>query len=146
MCFGEGTERGWLEGSHVVLSLSPLSACPGKFTCNTGRCIDRSMRCDGWLDCVDGSDERSCSKSVLCSFLLACHAAPGWLQVFALGLCRVTCLRAEALQISCPSPCSPRSLASTGAASFLRAGVRGTRYGDRFGILSQRRKRAFLLI
>lgn len=54
--------------SRVVLSLSPLSACPGKFTCNTGRCIDRSMRCDGWLDCVDGSDERSCSESVLCFF------------------------------------------------------------------------------
>lgn len=93
MCFGEGTRRARLEGSRVILSLSPLSACPGKFTCNTGRCIDRSMRCDGWLDCVDGSDERSCGKSVLCCFL-ACHgkgrAAPGWLRVFAPGLFWVT--------------------------------------------------------
>lgn len=50
---------------HLSLSSSLPAACPGKFTCNTGRCIDKTMRCDGWVDCTDASDERSCSKSFL---------------------------------------------------------------------------------
>ncbi|XP_074833085.1 suppressor of tumorigenicity 14 protein [Carettochelys insculpta] len=47
--------------SAEFLSYDSSDPCPGKFTCNTGRCIDKAMRCDGWVDCTDASDERSCT-------------------------------------------------------------------------------------
>uniref|UniRef100_A0A8C8SWG9 matriptase n=1 Tax=Pelusios castaneus TaxID=367368 RepID=A0A8C8SWG9_9SAUR len=47
--------------SAEFLSYDSSDPCPGKFTCNTGRCINKEMRCDGWADCTDASDERSCN-------------------------------------------------------------------------------------
>ena len=34
-----------------------------QFTCNSGRCIDKSLRCDGRADCFDETDEVGCSES-----------------------------------------------------------------------------------
>ena len=34
-----------------------------QFTCNSGRCIDKSLRCDGRADCFDETDEVGCLES-----------------------------------------------------------------------------------
>ncbi|XP_062994966.1 suppressor of tumorigenicity 14 protein [Elgaria multicarinata webbii] len=43
------------------LSYDSNDPCPGRFTCPSGNCIDKSRLCDGWLDCSDGADERNCN-------------------------------------------------------------------------------------
>ncbi|XP_040182163.1 suppressor of tumorigenicity 14 protein [Rana temporaria] len=43
------------------LSYEPKNPCPDQFTCKSGRCIDKTRKCDGWNDCGDNSDEVSCA-------------------------------------------------------------------------------------
>uniref|UniRef100_A0A8C0Y6F8 ST14 transmembrane serine protease matriptase a n=2 Tax=Cyprinus carpio TaxID=7962 RepID=A0A8C0Y6F8_CYPCA len=38
----------------------PSDPCPDQFQCNNKRCINPSLRCDGWNDCGDSTDERNC--------------------------------------------------------------------------------------
>ncbi|KAM5245948.1 suppressor of tumorigenicity 14 protein [Ctenodactylus gundi] len=52
------TDTGFLA---EYLSYDSRDPCPGMFMCSTGRCIRRALRCDGWADCADLSDERNCS-------------------------------------------------------------------------------------
>uniref|UniRef100_A0A8C2C877 Suppression of tumorigenicity 14a n=1 Tax=Cyprinus carpio TaxID=7962 RepID=A0A8C2C877_CYPCA len=38
----------------------PTDPCPDKFQCDNKRCVNPSLRCDGWNDCGDSTDERNC--------------------------------------------------------------------------------------
>uniref|UniRef100_A0A8C2WBI4 Suppression of tumorigenicity 14b n=1 Tax=Cyclopterus lumpus TaxID=8103 RepID=A0A8C2WBI4_CYCLU len=38
----------------------PTNPCPGRFQCTNNLCINRTLQCDGWNDCGDGSDEDHC--------------------------------------------------------------------------------------
>ncbi|KAG1938829.1 ST14 transmembrane serine protease matriptase a isoform X2 [Pimephales promelas] len=38
----------------------PTDPCPEMFQCDNKRCVKPTMRCDGWNDCGDSSDEKNC--------------------------------------------------------------------------------------
>ncbi|XP_062894718.1 suppressor of tumorigenicity 14 protein homolog isoform X4 [Mobula hypostoma] len=47
----------------------PSKPCPKEFACNNGQCIQLDLKCDGWNDCGDNSDEIGCvctSEQFLC--------------------------------------------------------------------------------
>uniref|UniRef100_A0A8C9ZCZ9 ST14 transmembrane serine protease matriptase a n=1 Tax=Sander lucioperca TaxID=283035 RepID=A0A8C9ZCZ9_SANLU len=48
--------------TSLTLTLSS-TACPDKFQCRNQRCIKSELRCDGWNDCGDMSDELTCTCS-----------------------------------------------------------------------------------
>ena len=41
------------------------TACPKQFMCRNQRCIKTELKCDGWNDCGDMSEELNCSKYYL---------------------------------------------------------------------------------
>lgn len=38
----------------------PTNPCPGRFQCTNNLCLNKTLQCDGWNDCGDGSDEDNC--------------------------------------------------------------------------------------
>ena len=52
-----------LKGTYTTELL--LTWCSDeKFTCSDGSCVSMSVRCDGKMDCVDGTDEADCKAFV----------------------------------------------------------------------------------
>lgn len=53
--------------------LSPHRCRPNEFACDLARCIEVSMRCDHFYDCIDLTDELNCIGSIhLLIILIAC--------------------------------------------------------------------------
>ncbi|XP_033959295.1 suppressor of tumorigenicity 14 protein homolog [Pseudochaenichthys georgianus] len=51
------TDKGF---SAEYSAYDPADPCPGKFACASGICIAKELKCDGWNDCGDMSDEMKC--------------------------------------------------------------------------------------
>lgn len=41
----------------------PTDPCPKQFQCSSNLCVDLKLKCDGYDDCGDGSDEENCTCS-----------------------------------------------------------------------------------
>lgn len=52
------TDKGF---SAEYSAYDPKNPCPGQFACFSGMCIAKELKCDGWNDCGDMSDEMKCS-------------------------------------------------------------------------------------
>ncbi|XP_035528100.1 suppressor of tumorigenicity 14 protein homolog [Morone saxatilis] len=52
------TDKGF---SAEYIAYDPKDPCPNKFPCASGICIAKELKCDGWNDCGDMSDERQCN-------------------------------------------------------------------------------------
>lgn len=58
---------------RLCLTLTPSStACPKQFQCRNQRCVKLELKCDGWNDCGDMSDELNCSKYFLLRLYSGC--------------------------------------------------------------------------
>ncbi|XP_047454013.1 suppressor of tumorigenicity 14 protein homolog [Mugil cephalus] len=51
------TDKGF---SAEYSAYDPSNPCPNEFACNSGLCIAKELKCDGWNDCGDMSDEVKC--------------------------------------------------------------------------------------
>ena len=41
---------------------APKKCGQDEFACSSGACLKKTWHCDGRDDCIDGSDEKNCSK------------------------------------------------------------------------------------
>lgn len=59
-----GMDQGF-NGFSLVIYEGNTTCRPDQFKCDNRDCIYISLKCDGYIDCMDGSDEANCRKYTL---------------------------------------------------------------------------------
>ena len=49
------------DSKHTTKMITFSFCSDDEFTCDEGHCVNLDLRCDGWSDCKDGSDEQESS-------------------------------------------------------------------------------------
>uniref|UniRef100_A0A3Q3K6S5 Suppression of tumorigenicity 14b n=1 Tax=Monopterus albus TaxID=43700 RepID=A0A3Q3K6S5_MONAL len=98
----------------------PTNPCPGRFQCANNLCVDRTLQCDGWEDCGDGSDEVNCKCE---TFQMQCgngHCKPKFWLCDGVDDCRdntdeENCVKCKPGQFTCrDGRCIPDQLKCDG--------------------------------
>lgn len=81
----QDTQKPCLQSSDDILILFPLFpglvACAiNQYRCASGQCVSEALRCDGYADCGDHSDEMDCTRPPRCPAQLRCPYSHECLQ------------------------------------------------------------------
>lgn len=61
-----------ITSTFIFLFPGLVSCADHQYRCVSGQCVSEALRCDGYADCSDGSDELHCSRPPRCLTQLRC--------------------------------------------------------------------------
>ncbi|MBN3295692.1 MFRP protein, partial [Amia calva] len=69
----EGVADSGFFATYQAVTATDKTCGPEQFSCVNGECKEMEWLCDGWTDCLDGSDELGCDNSTYPPFMAPCE-------------------------------------------------------------------------